>query len=145
MNLRALLAVALLLVAAAPDEAALYHYRADVGDVTANVYDGDTVTADIDLGLGVWQRGAKLRLLGINAPEVRGPERPRGLKSRDHLRGMLKGRMIIVETDRDKRGKYGRLLATLWVLGVGDWCPTGIWCNANAQMVVAGHAEWRNY
>ncbi len=49
----------------------LYHYRA----VVVSVYDGDTCTVDIDLGLNTWVRGEKLRLYRINAPELRGSER----------------------------------------------------------------------
>lgn len=33
----------------------LYHYRAEV----VSVYDGDTCTLDIDLGMDVWIRGAE--------------------------------------------------------------------------------------
>ncbi len=46
----------------------LYNYKA----VVKSVYDGDTCTVDIDLGLGTWVHGEKLRLYRINAPEVRG-------------------------------------------------------------------------
>jgi micrococcal nuclease len=45
----------------------LYHYKARVVDV----YDGDTCTVDIDLGLSTWIHGEKLRLYRINAPEVK--------------------------------------------------------------------------
>ena len=48
----------------------LYTYKANV---TA-VYDGDTCTVDIDLGLHTWVRNEKIRLYGINAPEIRGIE-----------------------------------------------------------------------
>ena len=51
----------------------LYYYRARV----KSVYDGDTCTVDIDLGLRVWLKGEKLRLYGINASELRGSERPK--------------------------------------------------------------------
>ena len=60
----------------------LYYYRAVVG----SVYDGDTCTVDIDLGMKTWLRGEKIRLSGINSPGVSGAERPEGLKSRDYLR-----------------------------------------------------------
>jgi micrococcal nuclease len=65
-----------------PDADSLYHYRA----VIAEVYDGDTVTADVDLGFSVWLRGERLRLARINAPEVRGDEKESGLAARDFLR-----------------------------------------------------------
>ena len=56
----------------------MYEYRAFV----RKVYDGDTVTVDIDLGFDVVLKGQKIRLLKINAPEVRGEQRLEGLKSR---------------------------------------------------------------
>ena len=46
----------------------MYEYRAKV----RGVYDADTITVDIDLGFGIIYTGQKLRLLGIDAPEVRG-------------------------------------------------------------------------
>lgn len=57
----------------------LYHYKAKI----VEVYDGDTCTIDIDLGLHTWIKGEKIRLTRINAPELRGTERTKGLKSRD--------------------------------------------------------------
>ena len=47
---------------------ALYHYRA----VVISVYDGDTCRMDIDLGLDIWQKNEKIRLVRINTPELRG-------------------------------------------------------------------------
>ena len=55
-------------------EQTLYHYKAFV----TQVYDGDTVTVDIDLGLHTWMKGEKLRLYRINAPELRGEEKEAG-------------------------------------------------------------------
>ena len=60
----------------------LYHYKAKV----VNVYDGDTCNVDIDLGLHTWIKGEKIRLTRINAPELRGTEKTKGLKSRAFLR-----------------------------------------------------------
>jgi micrococcal nuclease len=88
----------------------MFEYRA----IVTKVYDGDTVTVDIDLGFGVWVKKQKLRLLGINAPEVRGASRPEGLKSRDALRAKILGKEIIIKTQKDKKGKYGRWLATIY-------------------------------
>ncbi len=65
----------------------LYVYKADVTEV----YDADTITADIDLGFHTWRKDEKLRLYGIDAPEVRGKSRPQGLLSRDWLRGQIQG------------------------------------------------------
>ena len=49
----------------------LFHYTARV----QSVYDGDTCRVDIDLGLGIWIRNEKLRLVRINAPEMMGDDR----------------------------------------------------------------------
>lgn len=86
-----------------------YRYTARIKDV----YDGDTVTADIDLGLGVVLTDQKIRLLGIDTPEMRGGEREDGIVSRDYLRSLVLNKIIDLYTHRDKRGRYGRLLGTL--------------------------------
>ena len=100
----------------------MYEYRA----LVRKVYDGDTVTVDIDLGFDVVLKGQKIRLLKINAPEVRGKERPEGLKSRDALRKKIGNKWIKIKTQKDKKGKYGRWLGELWIEDecVNDWLIT---------------------
>jgi micrococcal nuclease len=89
----------------------MYEYRAHV----TKVYDGDTVTVDIDLGLGVWLRGQKIRLAGINTPELRGEEREYGLAARDALRELILDKEVVIKTYKDKQGKYGRWIADIYV------------------------------
>lgn len=88
----------------------LYNYRA----LVTGVYDGDSITADIDLGFNIWMRGQKIRLYGIDTPELRGEERAAGLVSRDRLRDLILDKEIIITSYKDKSGKYGRWLATLF-------------------------------
>ena len=114
----------------------LYHYRA----IVKSVYDGDTCTIDIDLGLGAWIHGEKLRLYRINAPEVRGVQRPEGLKSRDFLREQINGKEIIIQTIKDRKGKYGRYLGEIWLEGEG-----GALININDLLVQEGLAEYKDY
>lgn len=97
----------------------MYEYRAFV----RKVYDGDTVTVDIDLGFDVVLKGQKIRLVRINAPEVRGKERADGLKSRDALREKIGNKWIKIKTQKDKKGKYGRWLGEIWIdeVCVNDW------------------------
>ncbi|MEA3349902.1 MAG: thermonuclease family protein [Chloroflexota bacterium] len=114
----------------------LYNYRA----IVTSVYDGDTCTLDIDLGLGAWIHGEKLRLTRINAPEVRGEERPEGLKSRDFLRQIIDGKEIFIQTIKDRKGKYGRYLGEIWLQG-----QDGAWINVNDLLVEKGHAEYHQY
>ena len=89
----------------------LYTYKAEV----TGVYDGDSVTIDIDLGLGTWRRGEKLRLYGVDTPEVRGESREAGLIARDFLRALVLGKPVIIRTHKDQEGKYGRLLAEIFL------------------------------
>lgn len=115
----------------------LYHYRAKVIDV----YDGDTVRLEVQLGFGLtWKgednRGLQIRLFGINTPEVRGKERPDGLISRDRLREQILGKEITLQTIRDKTGKYGRYLGVL-IKEDGT--------NINDWLVSEGLAEKRDY
>ena len=113
-----------------------YYYHA----VITSVYDGDTCTVDIDLGLNAWIRNEKLRLYGINAPELRGSERPQGLVSRDFLREQVSGKEVIIQTIKDKKGKYGRYLANIWLKDESD-----TWININDSMVESGNAVYKDY
>lgn len=88
----------------------MYKYNATVTDV----YDGDTITVDIDLGFRSHLKKVKLRLFGIDAPEMRGEERPKGIVTRDWLRSQILGQQIRVHTYKDSTGKYGRWLADIF-------------------------------
>ncbi|MBI5775139.1 MAG: thermonuclease family protein [Verrucomicrobia bacterium] len=121
-------------VTASPTQ--LFQYRARV---TA-VYDGDTCTADIDLGLGIWVRGEKLRLHRINAPELRGADEMKGKAARDHLKTLIEGKEVLLQTIKDRREKYGRYLAEVW-LEKPDAAPL----NVNDALVAAGHAQYHDY
>ncbi len=114
----------------------LYHYRAEV----VSVYDGDTCTLDIDLGLNDWRHKEKVRLSRINAPEVRGEERPQGLLARDWLRERIGGREVWIQTIRDKKGKYGRYIAEIWVEDEPE-----VFVNISDEMVAAGLAVYKEY
>lgn len=89
----------------------MYEYRAFV----RRVYDGDTVTVDIDLGFDILVKNQKIRLLGINAPEIRGESREIGLISRNFLRERISGKWVTLKTKKDKKGKYGRWLGDIFL------------------------------
>lgn len=67
------------------------------------VYDGDTVDV-------CFLVPARIRLTGLNSPEVRGREARAGLAARDALAGLLGGPTGVVLLHG--REKYGRLLGT---------------------------------
>ena len=107
----------------------MYEYRAYV----TKVYDGDTITCDIDLGFGVLLQKQKLRLFGLNTPEVRGPSKKEGIKIRDIVRSRILKTWITIKTVRDKKGKYGRWLAVV--------CEDGIEETLNDWLLKEGHAK----
>ena len=117
-------------------ETKLYFYRARVVDV----YDGDTCRVDIDLGFNTFLRREKIRLSGINAPELRGKEREAGLKSRDYLRELILDKDIYLETEKDRKGKYGRYLGTIWVKDENNR-----YINVNEKLVQEGYAVEMKY
>ncbi len=104
----------------------LYTYKARIIDV----YDGDSVTAVLDLGLHI-KVEVKLRLYGIDTPELRGEEREKGLAARDFLRYLILDRDVIIHTIKDKTGKFGRLLAKIYIDEV----------NINKLLIEKGYAE----
>ena len=60
-------------------------------------------------------KNQKIRLLGINAPEIRGENRQAGLVSRDFLREKISGKWVVLKTKKDKKGKYGRWLGEVFL------------------------------
>tara|TARA_R110000824_G_scaffold54030_3_gene149127 strand:- start:1347 stop:1724 length:378 start_codon:yes stop_codon:yes gene_type:complete len=102
-----------------------------------DVYDGDSATADIDLGLGVWLRRQKLRLLGVDTPELRGAEKAAGRAARDFVRNLLPedGEVLLRTHKGRKQGKYGRWLIELWI----EKSPQQLVC-VNDELLRAGHA-----
>jgi len=99
------------------------------------VIDGDTIVADLSLGLGVVLDDQYIRLYGIDAWEVKGEEREKGLLAKEYLERRLQEGKVEIEIrpewGRDGRGKYGRWLGVLYIDGV----------NINVEPVEKGHAE----
>ena len=91
-----------------------YIYKA----TCVGVYDGDTVTLDIDLGFNHSMNNQKIRLFGINTPEVRGVEREAGLISKQRVKDLILLKNVILISHKDKTGKYGRWLGTIIVDGI---------------------------
>jgi micrococcal nuclease len=104
----------------------MYNYKAKIIDV----YDGDTVTAIVDLGFLHFQE-MKLRLYGIDTPELRGDEKEAGIVVRDLVREMILNKDVEIHSYKDKQGKYGRYLANIIVDGL----------DVNRWLVDNGHAK----
>ncbi len=95
----------------------MYEYQATL----VRVIDGDTVELDIDLGMNVHVR-EKVRLDGINTPEIFGVKKESeeyiaGLKAKVRVQLLLQNNVLVIQTTKDKKGKYGRYIAKIFVEG----------------------------
>lgn len=91
--------------------------------IVRRVVDGDTIDLDIDLGWGVWI-SERVRLAGVDTPEIRGAERTAGL----HVANRVQERLVLgapcvlhsLDFGRDRYGRtVGRIYADDWCLN--DW------------------------
>lgn len=95
----------------------MYQYNA----VIQKVVDGDTIEIDIDLGLSAWVHNEKIRLYGIDTPEVYGVKKGSaewelGNLASEFVKERLKEKdEVIIETIKDKKEKYGRYLAVIFI------------------------------
>jgi len=92
----------------------MHEYRVKI----VRVVDGDTVDVDIDLGFGIWMKGERVRLFGIDTPESRTrdlEEKKYGLAAKAYLKEKLASGTPLLRTFKDGVGKYGRILGEFWV------------------------------
>lgn len=108
----------------------LYTYKAKI----LSVYDGDTCTADIQLGFYVIAHKVKLRLYGINTPEIRGgtaETKKAGITARDWLREQILDKEVVIKSFG--KGKYGRWLVEIYLEEDG--------VSLNQQLIDKGFAQ----
>jgi len=116
------------------DESGMYVYPAEV----ISVYDGDTFTAKVDLGFSV-SVVHTFRLANVDTPEVRGAERPEGVRVRDYVRGLIEGKEVFLMTYDDRTGKYGRYLSDVWTLIELE--KSVFWINLGPHLLENGMAD----
>lgn len=78
------------------------------------VHDGDTLTVVTKTFFGFILKTEKIRLVGIDAPEL--AQEPWGRRSKNYLRKIIRESdgKVRIEFDVQHRDKYGRILAYLW-------------------------------
>ncbi len=98
---------------------------------TRFVIDGDTIILEDGS-----EKGMKVRLIGINAPESRDFKHRRkeayGKEARAHMIKLLNDKRVRIEFDVEKQDRYGRILAYVF-------SEDGTFING--QMVKDGYAE----
>ena len=92
----------------------------------AKVYDGDTFKT---------RHGEKVRLLGINTPEIQHRDSVRqvgGNAAKQALTQLILGKQLRLRFDKEKKDRYGRTLAQVWM-------ADGLW--VNGWLLEHGHAH----
>ena len=97
-----------------------YSYLAVVSQ--RGVIDGDSVCFDVDLGFSIILKNQNTRLFGIDAAETRRVEggsedlKKLGLYAKAFVQEALPlGTRVTLVTYKDRRGKFGRLLAEVYL------------------------------
>lgn len=104
------------------------------------VIDGDTLEMEIDTGFHT-VRTERVRLVGVNAPETRGPSRNAGLAAKAWTTKWVNDAQretkwpFMVETF--KTDSFGRYLARVWVEKEMD---TDSSSDLSDQLIKSGHA-----
>tara|TARA_X000001388_G_C2218163_1_gene118102 strand:+ start:638 stop:1054 length:417 start_codon:yes stop_codon:yes gene_type:complete len=92
----------------------MYEYSCEID----RVVDGDTVDVIIDLGFKIFHK-ARVRMYGIDTPESRTrdlDEKARGILSKSFLQdALVQSNKVIIKTQKDAKGKFGRVLGELYV------------------------------
>jgi len=128
----------------------MYQYNA----VIRKVVDGDTVEIDIDLGLSAWVHNEKIRLYGIDTPEVYGVKKGSAEWERGNLASefvkkyLAENNQVIIKTIKDKKEKYGRYLALIFIqidqsvlTGLTDIRSIGDFYCLNDMLIAKGLAK----
>ncbi|HVL90654.1 MAG TPA: thermonuclease family protein [Actinomycetota bacterium] len=124
-------------VAASPTPAAI---PADPG-VVIRVVDGDT--AHIRLASGTIE---KVRFIGVNTPESTTRHEPYGKEASRFTTTRLDGRTVYLEYDVERRDRYGRLLAYIWMRPPSDGSPSDVRAHMfNATLLIEGYAQTATY
>lgn len=88
----------------------LFFYKARITEV----HDGDTLTADVDLGFKLVIKSLKIRLMGIDTAEITSKDpslKNLAVSARDWLRGQCLGKDVYLESCGVD--KYGRSLGRI--------------------------------
>lgn len=96
--------------------------------IVSYVVDGDTIHLE---------GGEKVRLVGINTPEVRPQEEPGGREAKEFVENLCQpGTEVGLDVDDlEPKDRYDRTLAVVYVKIDGSWA------NLNAELLRKGYAE----
>lgn len=109
----------------------LYRYAATV----VRVIDGNTISADVDLGFGVWYHKTEIRLKGVKVPTI-AEDTAKGVAAHKFLNEIMKDQeRILIQTYYDPTGKYDG-----WYGKVSIWDEDKeAWVSVNQMVLDSEH------
>jgi micrococcal nuclease len=101
------------------------------------VTDGDTILRAV-----VNDRNERIRLIGVDAPEIEYEAQPGGQEAQKFARARLTQRTVWLEMDVLERDHHGRLLAYVWLRRLTLVNEALVRRHMfNAQLLLEGHAQ----
>ena len=88
-----------------------YNYQVDV----ISVYDGDTITVNVDLGFSMSLNKLKIRLTGVDTAEMKSTDealKKKAVAARDFIREQILNKRVLLECYG--QDKYGRWLGKIF-------------------------------
>lgn len=88
-----------------------YNYQVDV----IAVYDGDTITVNVDLGFSMALNKLKIRLMGVDTAEMKSTDealKKKAVAARDFIRDQILNKRVLLECYG--QDKYGRWLGKIF-------------------------------
>lgn len=98
--------------------------------VVVKVVDGDTLDLRVNVGLDT-ERLIRVRVAGIDTPEMRGPEREAGRAAKAFVQGLVERVRSRVVFHPETKGRYGRWVGRVEIQGR----------DLSEVLLDAGHAE----
>jgi micrococcal nuclease len=104
-----------------------------VTGTVVNVVDGDTIDVLVD-GVEV-----RVRLIGMDTPEIHSGVEWLGPEASDALSGLVAGQEVVLEKDVSETDQYGRALRYVWVDSGSGWLLV------NLELIRLGFASVTTY
>lgn len=106
-------------------------------ELQGKLAESDTITRVVDGDTFELSSGAKVRMIGVDTPEVYGGAEPYGLEASDFSKELLNDKEVVMFKDVSTTDRYGRLLRYVFLLGD----PLMV----NERLIVEGYANAMTY
>jgi len=105
------------------------------------VIDGDTIVCTVHIWQQMHLPGVRVRLLGIDAPELKSPTWLQGEKSKQQLSDLLDGQPLHLHCPRPITDDFGRVLGEVWI-----YSDTAAPFDVQLSLLRSGHAvAWERH